>query len=198
MSGLAMPAVKAVDEGFLARLQPNDRRALLLLIAVFFVVAASLMVYLRTLRVSAAEEEIIGLREGIELLRVRGPAYQEKLAGKNSRESQISDTPVVFGTLIERAEGVAEVSVSGQEEKPPVELNGGLRMKTVEFSLKNVTLEQLTKFIAELESESERVVLTQKLLIRSSSGSEDRLSANVEVATWERRNESAFDTEQPG
>jgi len=155
-------------------------------VCVAFFMGAVVLFALRSSRISQTQDEIAALREGINVLRVRGPAYQEKLKGKVTREAQIADTPIVFGTLIERAEAVAEVSVTGQEEKPPVDLDGGLRLRTVEFDLKNVTLDQLTKFIAAVESEPGRVVLAQKLLIRSSNGSEDILNIQVELATWER------------
>ena len=181
-----MSGIKKKSEGFWSRLQPSERRLVALLIGVALVMGAAIVVMLRVQKVTAAETEIESLRSGIEMLHLRGPAYQEKLVNKSKREAKISDVPIVFGTVIEKAEGIAGISVSGQEEQAPVELEGGLRMRTVEFSIRNVTLEQLTLFLATLESEAGRVVLVQNLLIRSSSANEDSLNATVEVGTWER------------
>jgi hypothetical protein len=181
-----MSAKRLGKETFFSRLQPRERMYVVVLICVAFFVGAAVLFMLRSSKISKTQEEIAELRDGISVMRVRGPAYQEKLKAKVSRESQIADTPIVFGTVIERAEGVAEVSVTGQEEKPPIDLEGGLRMRTFQFDLKNVTLDQLTRFIAAVESEPGRVVLAQRLLIRSSNGSEDIINIQVELATWER------------
>ena len=78
------------------------------------------------------------------------------------------------------------MTVQNQEEQTPVEVAPGLRRRTTEFTLRGVTLEQLTRFLAAVEGKPGRVVLTQRMLIRSSSSTEDRINAEIELSTWER------------
>lgn len=61
-----------------------------------------------------------------------------------------------------------------------------MRRRSVEFDLKGVTLEQLTRFLAAVESKPGHVIFTERIRIRSGSAQEDMLGARVEVATWER------------
>ncbi len=172
--------------GFWEKLQPRERVLVLALIGVFFVMSTAVLVILRQRKLGAVDEEIAGLREGLELVRSFGPVYQEKLKAKDDEASKISSETLLFSSLIEEAEAIAEVKTSNQAEKPPVEVAPGLRKRTVEFDLRSVTLAQLTKFLSTLESKEGHVVLTQGLTIRSPSGSEDRLNVDVVLATWER------------
>ena len=106
---------------------------------------------------------------------------------EGTRESKISSRPLLFSTLLEQASTVAdEITVSNQEEQPPIELSGGLRKKVVEFELRSVTLDTLTKFLSAVEGKTGHIIFTQRLLLRSPSSNEDRLNVEVAVATWER------------
>lgn len=179
-------SAKKVKFGFWARLQPRERMLIMALVAVFFVMTATVLVVLRVNRMATIEDEIAGLKEASELVYTRGAVYQDKLAEKSKREAKISEKALLFSTLIESAESVAEVSSSNQEEKPLFEMSPNLRKRSFEFDLKDVSLTQLTKFLSTVEAPGEHVVLTQRLEIRSLSPNEDRLNAAVELATWER------------
>jgi hypothetical protein len=177
--------------GFWEKLQPRERLLVMLLIGVFFVMGTALLLFLRHQKLSKIEAEIADLREGLDLVRTFGPSYQAKLDAKDEQADKFSSEPLLFSTLIEEAESVAEVKTSNQAEKPPVDVSPGLRMRTVEFDLRSVTLAQLTKFLSALESKEGHVIMTQSLTIRSPSTSEDRLNVDVVLATWERYDESA-------
>jgi hypothetical protein len=177
--------------GFWEKLQPRERLLVMILIGVFFVMGTGVLLFLRHQKLSKIDEEIADLREGLDLVRTFGPGYEQKLAAKDEQADKISDVPLLFSTLIEEAEAVAEVKTSNQAEKPPTDVVPGLRKRTVEFDLRSVTLAQLTKFLSTLESKEGHVILTQSLTIRSPSTSEDRLNVEVVLATWERYDESA-------
>ncbi len=177
--------------GFWEKLQPRERILVMALVAVFFVMGTAVLLFLRHQKLTKIEQAIDDLREGLDLVRSFGPGYQQKLAAKDEQVSKISSEPLLFSTLIEEAEAVAEVKTSNQAEKPPVEIVPGLRKRTVEFDLRSVSLAQLTKFLSTLESKEGHVVMTQDLMIRSPSTSEDRLNVDVVLATWERYDETA-------
>ncbi|MFV8749823.1 hypothetical protein ACNOYE_04680 [Nannocystaceae bacterium ST9] len=184
--------------GFWEKLQPRERVLVMALIGVFFVMGTAVLLFLRHQKLVKVDEEIADLREGLDLVRTFGPGFAQKLADKDEQVSKISSEPLLFSTLIEEAESVAEVKTSNQAEKPPVEIVPGLRKRTVEFDLRSVTLAQLTKFLSALESKEGHVIMTQGLTIRSPSTSEDRLNVDVVLATWERYDEAAEAAEEEG
>lgn len=185
MSGRSMSA-KKIKMGWFSRLQPRERVLIMALGGVFFVMATFVLIMLRTSKVAAIEAEISELKQASDLVYTRGAVYQDKLAMKSKREAKISDKPLMFATLIENAESIAEVSASNQEEKPGFDMTESLRKRSIEFDLRGIGLTQLTKFLATIEAPGEHVVLTQRLEIRSLSPNEDRLNAEIELATWER------------
>lgn len=173
--------------GFWTRLNPRERVLILVLVVVFFVMGTAVLFVVRSSYLGTTREQIAATQRALDLVYTRGAVFQDQLQRKQERESKISSQSLLFATLIEKASGTLEdVAVTNQEEKPPVDLGDGLRLRSVEFDLRSVTLETLTKFLATLESEAGHVIFTQRLLIRSPSAQEDRLNAAVELATWER------------
>jgi hypothetical protein len=183
---MAKVDAKHQGPGFWEKLQPRERVLVMLLIGVFFVMGTAVLLFMRWQKLNKIHDEISELREGLDLVRTFGPGYAQRLAEKDEASSKITAEPLLFSTLIEEAESVAEVKTSNQAEKPPVEVTPGLRKRTVEFDLRSVTLAQLTKFLSTVEGKEGHVVLTQGLTIRSPSTSEDRLNVDVVLATWER------------
>lgn len=171
---------------FWDRLQPRERVLVMLLVGVFFLMATAVMMFLRFKKLSVIDEEIADMRAGLDLTRTFGSAYREKLNSKADRHDNIASTPLVFSTLVEEAQTVAEVKASDQDEKAGVEVAPGLRKRTYEFDLRGVTLAQLTKFLSTVESKEGHMVMTEALTIRSPSPNEDRLNVDVTLATWER------------
>lgn len=192
---MAKVDAKHQGPGFWEKLQPRERVLVMLLIGVFFVMGTALLLFMRHQKLGKIHEEISDLREGLDLVRTFGPGYAQKLADKDEQANKITAEPLLFSTLIEEAESVAEVKTSNQAEKPPVEIVPGLHKRTVEFDLRSVSLAQLTKFLSTVESKEGHVVMTQGLTIRSPSNSEDRLNVDVVLATWERVSEDAAEGE---
>ena len=173
--------------GFWARMTPRERNLIQILLLVALVMATVMLIFLRSSKLQERRDEIDALRQAVTALKTQGTVYQDRLREKQAREGQIATQPILFSTLLEEASTVTEgVRPNNQEELVPVDLGGGLRKRSVEFDLRNVTLEDLTKFLAAVEARAGHVILTHRLLIRSPSENEDRLNAEVEVATWER------------
>lgn len=175
--------------GFFARLQPRERRLIFALVIVFFAVVLSVLVFLRGKFVGQLEEEIVDLRTGIELAYTQGAQYQRNAAAKAAREALISSESLLLTTAVEDAAQQVGISARNQQLLPPAELKGGLTKNAVEFDLRGVTLQQLVDFLAKLEATPRHVVMTENLLVRSPSATEDRLNVDVTLATWERSDE---------
>lgn len=171
---------------FWDRLQPRERVLVMALVGVAFLMFTAVLMFMRWKKLSAIDDEIADMRAGLDMTRTFGPVYKEKLASKAQEDQKVSAEPLLFSTLIEQAAEVAEVKVSNQTEKPPVNVAPGLQKRTYEFDLRSVSLAQLTKFLSTVESKEGHVVITQGLTIRSPSGSEDRLNVDVVLATYER------------
>lgn len=181
-----MVDAKHKGPSFWERLQPRERVLVMALVGVFFVMATGVMMFLRHKQLTAIDTEIADMREGLDMTRSYGPAYQEKLNTKDNHNDHISTTPLLFSTLVEEAQTIAEVKANNQDGKPAEEIEPGLHKRTYEFDMRGVTLAQLTKFLSTVESKEGNVVLTEGLTVRSPSGSEDRLNVDVVLATWER------------
>lgn len=183
---MAKVDTKHKGPNFWDKLQPRERVLVMILVGVFFLMFTAVLLFLRHKKLSAIDDEIADLREGLDLVRTAGASYQDDLAEKAQEDQKISAEPLLFSTLIEQAAEVAEVKVSNQTEKPPVKVGPTLQKRTYEFDLRSVTLAQLTKFLSTVEGKEGHVVLTQALTIRSPSASEDRLNVDVILATYER------------
>mgnify|MGYP002777838757 CR=1 FL=1 len=182
-----MSAVDANTFGFMARLSQRERAMLGVLMIVFFVTALGVLWMLRSSWFSAARDEITQLRAGLDLVRTRGTAYDTKKKEKAAREARIANIqPIVFSILLEEAEkSLTTGTLRGQEEKPPVDVGNGLVKKTVSFEVRNVGLEELMNFLVKLESQPSNILFVERLGLRSPSALEDRLTAEVELSTWE-------------
>lgn len=186
MSDAQGGALGGHSHGFFARLQPRERILVLAVVVVAFVTALSLLFFFRGQKLNELEEGVSDLRAGIELAYGQGGVYQRKAAQKQQRESKISSDSLLLTTAVEEAAQQVGISARNQQLLPPVDLKEGLRKNAVEFDLRGVTLEQLVDFVAKLESNPKHVVLTENLLVRSPSSTEDRLNVDLTLATWER------------
>ncbi|MEM7152303.1 MAG: hypothetical protein AAF799_05640 [Myxococcota bacterium] len=174
--------------GFWSRLTPRERTYILVLILVFFGMGTLVLLYMRDKALRDTENDIAETRRALDMVYTRGAVYKERLEEKKEREAKISDKTLLFSTLLEEASTVSEaVQVSNEEELAALDLGGGLIKRSFKFNLRSVSLEDLIKFLAKTESKAGHIIVTESLLIRSPSNAEDRLNADVTIATWERR-----------
>ena len=178
----------APPTGFWARLTQRERTLILALVLTFFFMGTLLLFYLRSNALRESQNEIDSYRLAIESVYTRGAVYEERLKDKKKKESNIATDEIQFLTLIEEAQANIEgLTVSDQEEGAPLDLGDGLVKRTFKFKLRSVPLEDALKFLADIESRPGRIILTEQLLVRSPSSTEDRLNLDVQIATWERR-----------
>jgi hypothetical protein len=196
-------ANKPMGGGLLDRLTPRERTYVMVLVLVAFVMGTLVLLYLRDKALRDIEREIVTTRLALDTVYTRGAVYKERLEEKKEREAKISDQTLLFSTLVEEAATVGEtVQVSNSEETAALDLGAGLLKRGFKFQLRSITLEDLVKFLAKVESKAGHIVVTEGLLIRSPSNAEDRLNVDVTLATWERRGQTAApvatDEEQGG
>jgi cell division protein FtsL len=181
---------KRVKASWWVRLSASERKLLMLLGATFLLVFASAIIFLRFQKLKVHETAIADYREAINKVFTEGGSYKERVAKKERREGLISTTPLSFTSHIEQAENLAQVKATDQEEKPPVDEAPGLRKRVISFEMRDVSLDQMLKFISTVESKRGHIVLTEHLEIRNLSGTgpepEDRLKVDFQMATWER------------
>jgi hypothetical protein len=177
----------ALGGGFMSRLQPRERALLGVLLIVFFAIATGVLFMLRSTSLTEKRAAIDDLRYGLELVYTKGTVYDLKKKEKAVREARIANaTPIIFSTLIEdTSKMLVAGTVKGEEEKASVELGNGLVKRIYGFEVKSVPLEELLNFLNKLEQQPGHIVIVERLAIKSPSAEEDRLNAEVELATWE-------------
>lgn len=182
-----MSAIDATLFGFMARLSPRERAMLGVLMLVFFVTAIGVLFMMRKSSFDATRAEITELREGLALVRTKGTAYDTKKKEKEAREARIANAqPIVFSILLEEAQkDLVTGTLRGEEERPPVDAGNGLTKRVYAFEVRNVALEELLNFLAKLEAQPGNILFVERLMLRSPSALEDRLNAEIELATWE-------------
>ncbi len=178
--------------GFWARMTPRERNLVLVLILVFFGMGTAVLFYLRGNSLRRSEQRIFDLKTALDTVYTRGTIFKEKLEAKKQREKSISADGVLWASLVEDAARVSEgIEVTSEEELGAQALDGGLLKRSYKFKLNNITLDALTKFLTKVETEPGKIIITEKLTIRSHNEKEDRLQVDVTLATWERQEDEA-------
>lgn len=176
--------------GFWARMTPRERNLVLVLILVFFGMGTLLLFYMRGNAIRKTEQRIFDLRQALDTVYTRGAIYKERLDAKKEREKSISTDSVLWASLVEESVRVAEgIEVSAEEELGAQALDGGLLKRSYKFKLNNISLDALTKFLTKVETEPGKIIITEKITVRSHNEKEDRLQVDVTLATWERQAE---------
>ena len=173
--------------GFMERLTPRERTYILVLVLVFFVMGTLVLLYLRDGALRKTEQEITDIKMALDAMHTRGAVYQAKLEQKKQREAAISTQSVQFASLLDEARASVEgVSISNEEEQPSIPLGDGLVKRSYELDVKNITLEDLIKLLGFIENKPGHIIVTENLLVRAGSNTEDRLTADVTLVTYER------------
>lgn len=173
--------------GFMERLTPRERTYILVLVLVFFVMGTLVLLYMRDGALRKTEQEITDIKMALDAMHTRGAVYKAKLEQKKQREAAISTESVQFASLLDEARASVEgVSISNEEEQTPMPLGDGLVKRSYEMDVKNITLEDLIKLLGFIENKPGHIIVTENLLLRNASSNEDRLTADVTLATYER------------
>ncbi len=178
--------------GFWAGLTPRERVYVMVLVLVFFVMGTLVLLYFRGNALRETEQEIGKYRLAIDDLHTRGAVYKAKMEQKNAREKAISTECAQFASLLDEARLAVEgFNPTNEEEQASLEVGGGLTKCSYKFDSKEMTIEQLTKLLTFLESKPGQYISTENLVVRSLSGSEDRLNADITLVAFRREGATA-------
>lgn len=177
----------AVGGGFWAGLTPRERIYILVLVMVFFVMGTAVLLYFRGNALRTTEKEIETYRVALDDLHTRGAVYKTKVEQKKAREAAISTECAQFASLLDEGRLAVEgFNPTNEEEQPSLAIGGGLTKCSYTFDAKEITLEQLTKLLTFFESKPGQYISTEGLVVRSLSGAEDRLNADITLVTFRR------------
>ncbi len=178
----------AVGGGFWAGLTPRERVYILVLVMVFFVMGTVVLLYFRGNALRSTEREIDTYRAALRDLHTRGAVYKAKIEQKKAREAAISTECAQFASLLDEGRLAVEgFNPTNEEEQPSLDVGGGLTKCAYTFDAKEITLGQLTKLLTFFESKPGQYISTESLVVRSLSGAEDRLNADITLVTFRRQ-----------
>lgn len=121
------------------------------------------------------------LRKGlaiVEDLKIRGPQ-----APTDDLVPNMPAEPIGLETYLSNAATVAGFPLKGVSPRPPATRNG-FTTTSVSLRVPDVTLDQLKKFLQEIETKSKYVVVTKLEIKHQSFKDKDKLEANLDVSTY--------------
>jgi len=136
----------------------------------------------------------LAIGDGLSSMEVRNNKMRKALtvlAALRERPKQAIDDPVVgmpveplsLETYLSNAATTAGFVLKGTTPRNPVARNG-FTTASVSLSVNDLTLEQLKKFLQEVESKSKYVAVTRMEITRRDYKGKDKLDAQLEVSTY--------------
>jgi type II secretory pathway component PulM len=93
--------------------------------------------------------------------------------------------PLALETYLTNAANTAGFVLKGTTPRNPV-IRNGFQTNSVSLNVSDLTLEQLKKFLQEVESKSKYVAVTHLDITRREYKGKDKLDASLEVSTYSR------------
>ncbi|MDX2089454.1 MAG: type II secretion system protein GspM [Kofleriaceae bacterium] len=167
---------------FWDRISPRERRLVVLLaVAVPLTIAVWLGLSIQDGLV-AKEKNNDDMRKAlvvIEDLKARGPAQPT-----DDVVATMGTEPLSLDTYLTNAAQKAGFQLKGTTPRSPVTRNGYVT-NSVSCQVSDLTIDQLRKFLQEVESAS-KVVIVTKLDVRRDFKDKEKLDANLEVSTYSK------------
>lgn len=188
-----MSAVSERARDFWDRISPRER-ALVLMAAV--AAPLTIVIWLGLTigdGLSSMEARNDKMRKALSVLadlRARGPRQPVE-----DTVASMPVEPISLETYLTNAANTAGFVLKGTTPRPPISRNG-FTTNSVSFSVSDLTLPQLQKFLQEVESKSSFVAVTRIEITRRDYKGKDKLEANLDVSTYAK--ESAKKPEDGG
>ncbi len=131
------------------------------------------------------EENNDAMRKALRDLDQYKDAYMVQRQRMAALEVRISRTPVELNRFLETAASGAGISISESVEMQPVE-GDRYRQRGMEIKLRKVSIEQLAKFMKEIETSQQLVQITS-LSVNTRWNQHQDLDVEMTVSTYERR-----------
>jgi type II secretory pathway component PulM len=155
-------------------------------LGVTFVLMVTLIVgFLISDGLSSLAERNADMRQALRDLDTQRDNYLRLKAKVAQMETRLGSQPVQLQGYLEAAAKESGVEIQESTERPPASTGKKFVERTVDFRLRAVTLEQLTKFMKAIETGKSLVVVTQ-LNVRTRDDKHQQLDVEMSVTTYER------------
>jgi hypothetical protein len=156
-------------------------------LGVTFVLMVTLIVgFLISDGLSTMDERNRAMREALHQLDKQRDTYLRNRAKSAQLEVRLGQTPVQLGGYLETASKEAGFTIPETTDRPPVAVNKFFNERAVDLQIRDITIDQLTRFLKAVETGRNLVVVT-KLNVRTRDDKHQKLDVELTVATYERQ-----------
>lgn len=169
----------------IARLSPRERLMVGGLALTFLLGIVVLVSYLIQSSLDEMEENNQAIRQALRDLEEHKDAYTMQRKRLAALEVRMSRTPLELNRFVETAASAVGISISESGEIAPV-TSGKYLQRGVEIKLQKVSIEQLSKFLKELEG-SPQIVQITRLSVNTRWNQHQDLDVEMSISTFERK-----------
>ena len=159
-------------------------------LGITFVVMVTLIVgFLITDGLSSMEERNAEMRQALRDLDSQRDSYLRNKAKAAQMETRLGSTPVQLQSYLESAAKEAGIEIPESRDRPPEAAGKKFIKRSVDLTLRAVTLEQLTKFMKAIET-GKSLVVVDSLDVRTRDDKHQQLDVTMAVSTYDRATEA--------
>lgn len=166
------------------RLSPRERTLLAAMAITFMFMSTVIVGFFISDGLSTLDERNAEARSALHDLETQREAYLKAKAKAAQLETRLGKTPVQLQGFLEQVAKEAGVEIPESNEQPAKDAGKQFSERSVDLRLKQVTLENLTKFLRGIETGPNLVVVTA-LTIRTRDDKHQDLEVEMTVTTYE-------------
>ena len=166
------------------RLTARERTMLAALLGSVFGCGAAILILLIVDGMGTLADRNEQMLEALGAIASGRESYLEQKRQGTSQRSRLAAAPALQGYLENAASGVG-ISIPESNERPATPRGKRHVEHAVDIKLRDVNLEQLTRFLHQIEN-GPYLVVTSQLGIRPRYGNRERMDVEVTVSTFER------------
>lgn len=167
------------------RLSQRERTMVGALGVTFALLVTLIVGYVISDGLATLEERNADMRQALHELETGRDAYLRMKAKTAQAELRMGQTPVQLNSYLETASKEAGIEIPESNERSQPTSNKAFVERTLDIGLRNVTLEQLTKFMRAVENGRNMVIVSQ-INVRTRDDKHDTLDVEMSVSTYER------------
>jgi hypothetical protein len=173
-------------------LSERERRLVTAAGLVFAVLIILLFWFLGTSKIGALREENDQYGELLRLIDTKKQVYMDKV--QKSKAIQKTSKPIPLRTLVDKISRELTVTVSDVKELPDQRPGGNWVERSVEISMREIGLVDLTRFMETVEGNRRKFpIAISKLEVRSRKRTPDTYNVKMTIATYEQSAEVGAD-----
>jgi type II secretory pathway component PulM len=177
----------------IAGLSERERRLVTAAGLVFVAMFILLSWFLVTSKVSDLREENEQYGELLRLIDAKKQVYLDKV--QKSKALQKTAKPTPLRTLVDKIGRELNVTVPDVKELPDQRPSGSWLERSVEITMREIGLVDLTRFMEEVENNRRKFpIAISKLEVRSRKRTPDTYNVKMTIATYEQSTEVDIDT----